>query len=1089
MERLGRIIFGLILFLVFLFLAVSLLSPSSFYIPDRLQLESEGAGRNYCGNFGIQVSFLFLDLFGAGAFFLLIPMIDIIFSYWFGWREDSPCLITLGAFFLLTGICGGAACWEGDYSFGPVLAGAGGYYGELIRFYLTDAFAPLGVWFFLGGIFLAGIVLYCPVRLIYYILALLGIYALADIIFLQIQKVHVFLFKRKKSPQVNLVPDFSEFNDVKNELIDQNSFDSKERSKREALSDSTADFSENDPKFEEADAVGTDSLDSSGRTEENGEVIPAGANTEDSDWTISDGRTSQTVSTEGTGQPISSEEELPKDYQYPDIEYLKEESACDEEKIRAKIEKIAQELEKAFLDFGYEVHVVETHIGPVITMYEISLPRGTRLNKIQPLANDLQRALKSKVRIVAPLPDKDTVGVEVPNPDRQIVRLRNLIEESRDLIDKMALPIFLGKNVSGVPIVNDLAKLPHLLIAGRTGTGKSVCLNAIIMSLLMTKTPFQVKMILIDPKMVELILYKNIPHLMHPVVTDMKKAEAILSWTVQKMEDRYLILSRASVRNLEEYNHLEIEELYQRIQPESEEEWKAIPKTMPYIVVIADEMADLMMTSGKEVEQHIIRLAQKSRAVGIHLVLATQKPTVDVVTGLIKSNLPARIAFGVASRTDSQVVLDCTGAERLLGNGDMLLLTPGTSDVVRGQGTFVSEQEINKVTKSIGGGQQFEVVLPDIEEEGDLSGTDLIGDERDALYDQIIESLFQDGGGSVSSIQRKFRIGYPRAGRIFDCLEREGIISKANPIKRSLPRDMLITYDEWKLRKENEKNGSNKKEESDKRYPLMNSNRPNSSFLPPDLESEEKKPFYNAFKNESVSSDNRRNRETDQENNRKQDFSRPYLTEGGVKNSPLSSAKNPSDAEEEFEDYYKENIGDEQFSKPSQPKKEINRNDNSDENSEVWSDRTEDGTDGGSDEEFDGSEGVEEEYADELEDGADGGTDEEFDESEGAEEEYADEFENGADGGSDEEFNESEDAEEEYADELEDGADGGTDEEFDESEDAEEEYADEFEDGADGGSDEEFDESEDAENKKSEEGRGGWSDQQWEEYLNRKDDE
>ena len=251
-------------------------------------------------------------------------------------------------------------------------------------------------------------------------------------------------------------------------------------------------------------------------------------------------------------------------------------------------------------------------------------------------------------------------------------------------------------------MVVDLTTLPHLLIAGRTGTGKSVCLNSIIVSMLMTRRPDDVRMLMIDPKMVELSPYKKLPHLMHPVVTDMRKAEAILAWAVEKMEERYALLARAGVRHISVYNQLGEEELMDRLQPENDEERAQIPRHLPYIVIVADEIADLMMTAAKEVEQHIIRLAQKSRAVGIHLVLATQKPTVDVITGLIKSNLPARIAFQVASRTDSRVVLDEMGADKLLGNGDMLFLWPGTSTLLRGQGTYVSDDEINRVVDFVG---------------------------------------------------------------------------------------------------------------------------------------------------------------------------------------------------------------------------------------------------------------------------------------------------------------------------------------------------------------------------------------------------
>ena len=391
----------------------------------------------------------------------------------------------------------------------------------------------------------------------------------------------------------------------------------------------------------------------------------------------------------------------------PSIDLLLEgESACTDE-LEKDVRRKAKILEKTFLDFGFRVKVVEIETGPVIAQFEVELEAGLRLSKITSLSEDLAIALRvPSVRIVAPIPGKNTVGIEVPNSERQLVRIREVIEESQAKTRKMRIPIFLGKDVSGKPMVVDLTTLPHLLIAGRTGTGKSVCLNTLIVSMLMTRRPDEVKMLMIDPKMVELSCYKSLPHLMHPVVTDMRKAEAILAWAVDKMEERYALLARAGVRHITSYNQLGEEELMERLQPESDEERKNIPTHLPFIVIVADEMADLMMTSAKEVEQHIIRLAQKSRAVGIHLVLATQKPTVDVITGLIKSNLPARIAFQVASRTDSRVVLDEMGADKLLGNGDMLFLWPGTSMLLRGQGTYVSDDEINAVVAHVGKNEQ-----------------------------------------------------------------------------------------------------------------------------------------------------------------------------------------------------------------------------------------------------------------------------------------------------------------------------------------------------------------------------------------------
>ena len=364
------------------------------------------------------------------------------------------------------------------------------------------------------------------------------------------------------------------------------------------------------------------------------------------------------------------EDDEPAAYDLPSLTLLNDPEPFPVEDHEQKLRDVAVLLEKTFLDFGLNVKVVGIHTGPVITQYEIALETGLRLNKVTNLADDLALNLSvSSVRVVAPLPGRNTVGIEVPNEIRQTVRLKELVTAlaNTSKVARAKLPIFLGKDVEGRPLAFDLHDMPHLLIAGRTGTGKSVCLNTIILSLLLTRRPDECRMILIDPKKVELSDYAHIPHLMSPVVKDEKKADAVLAWAVDKMEERYEWLHRARVRKITAYNELPFEEIVRRINPDSEEERKAIPRKMPYIMILIDEVGDLMMKMKKEIEGNIILLAQKSRAAGIHLVLATQKPTVDVITGLIKSNLPARICFQVTNRSDSAVVLDEKGAERLLG--------------------------------------------------------------------------------------------------------------------------------------------------------------------------------------------------------------------------------------------------------------------------------------------------------------------------------------------------------------------------------------------------------------------------------------
>jgi DNA segregation ATPase FtsK/SpoIIIE, S-DNA-T family len=490
------------------------------------------------------------------------------------------------------------------------------------------------------------------------------------------------------------------------------------------------------------------------------------------------------------------------DYELPPLDLLlPNEDVCYEEHEK-EVRRKAKILEKTFKDFGFNIRVVEIETGPVIAQYEVELEAGLRLSKITGLADDLAIALRvPSVRIVAPIPGKNTVGIEVPNEHRQLVRLREVIEETNGRAKRMKIPIYLGKDVAGNPMAVDLTTLPHLLIAGRTGTGKSVCLNSIILSMLMSRGPDEVRMLMIDPKMVELSGYRKLPHLMHPVVTDMRKAEAILAWAVDKMEERYQLLSRAGVRHLSVYNQLGDDELRDRIRPESDDEWRQIPRHLPYIVIVADEMADLMMTAGKDVEQHIIRLAQKSRAVGIHLILATQKPTVDVITGLIKSNLPARIAFQVASRTDSRVVLDEMGADKLLGNGDMLFLLPGTSTMLRGQGTYLSDDEITRVVDFVGvDDPQFAGELMQLKTKDELEAAGGGNfQSRDDLYDAAVDIVIRERRGSCSLLQRALGIGYGRAARLIDFMAEDGVVGQYNG---SQARDVLISLEDWETRRQ-----------------------------------------------------------------------------------------------------------------------------------------------------------------------------------------------------------------------------------------------------------------------------------------------
>jgi S-DNA-T family DNA segregation ATPase FtsK/SpoIIIE len=490
-------------------------------------------------------------------------------------------------------------------------------------------------------------------------------------------------------------------------------------------------------------------------------------------------------------------------YELPPISLLADPEPFPVEDHAQKLREVAVLLEKTFTDFGLTVKVVGIHTGPVITQYEIALETGLRLNKVTNLADDLALNLKvPSVRVVAPLPGRNTVGIEVPNEIRQTVRLKEVVAAlgQTPKVAKYRLPIFLGKDVEGRALAYDLASMPHLLIAGRTGTGKSVCLNTIILSLLLSRRPDECRMILIDPKKVELSDYAKIPHLMTPVVKDPKKAEAILAWAVDKMEERYEWLHRARVRNIASYNELPFEEVVRRINPDSEDERRAIPRSMPYIMILIDEVGDLMMQMKKEIEGSIILLAQKSRAAGIHLILATQKPTVDVITGLIKSNLPARICFQVTNRSDSAVVLDEKGADKLLGMGDMLLLQNGT--LLRAQGAYVGDREIEAVVDAVATDTpNYDSELLNLKTRDQAEGGGATGEklrERDPQYEQAVEIVVREQRGSTSLLQRALGIGYGKASRLIDYRAEDGIVGGFNG---SNARQVLVTPDEWAARK------------------------------------------------------------------------------------------------------------------------------------------------------------------------------------------------------------------------------------------------------------------------------------------------
>jgi DNA segregation ATPase FtsK/SpoIIIE, S-DNA-T family len=489
--------------------------------------------------------------------------------------------------------------------------------------------------------------------------------------------------------------------------------------------------------------------------------------------------------------------------------------ARDEARNRQELEKLGQVVIDKLATFKIEGEVVGMTTGPVVTQFEISPAPGVKVARIANLEADLALALRApSVRIVAPIPGKGAVGVEVPNPVPEMVYFRETIESPAFRTSRAALPLALGKDISGRPAVADLAKMPHLLIAGATGSGKSVCVNTIITSLIFRHTPRTLRFLMVDPKMVELSMYNDLPHLRHPVVTDNNDAAAVLKWAVLEMERRYELLSVNGVRNLQDFNRRLAEGTLMR-SPEAEGEegdpdrWLYRGGELPYIVVIIDELADLMMTVQGEVEKPLALLAQKARAIGIHLILATQRPSVNVITGLIKANFPSRIAFRVSSKVDSRTILDQNGADSLLGNGDMLMLPPASSAPIRIQGAYLSTEETEalmdwyreqarlrrerELEEGVDPVRAEANILDEVrarEDTGELEPEEEAG-ERDRLFRQAAELCIQHQGGSTSLLQRRMRIGYGRAARVIDQLERAGILGGPDGSK---PREILVDF-------------------------------------------------------------------------------------------------------------------------------------------------------------------------------------------------------------------------------------------------------------------------------------------------------
>jgi len=777
--RLDLLALGLLALTIFL--AAALLSYDPADPPSTLVYPPHGETLNACGRFGALVSRWTFEALGLGAYYLLVSLAVLDVVLLSRRSVSQPGLRVAGWLLSLVGVCVLAAMALPQLAPGPVI-GSGGYLGAAGRGLLELNFATVGAYILTLSLILGGLLLCTDYVLLRLSALVVGKPAKGlgrGVV--RVAAAYTEKLSARKPGTVSDLEGVGEADQEEDESVGEDAGVAVRMPGRTA-EENPAEDGHQESEHEETEAAEEESAARSARKSLSAllriKKPPRGER--------------EQVLDELEGAEVGEE---PADYELPSLDLLLEGESFNFEEHEKDVRRKARVLEKTFADFGFNVRVVEIQTGPVIAQFEVELEAGLRLSKVTALADDLAIALRvPSVRIVAPIPGKNTVGIEVPNTERHVVRLREVMEEANGKSNRMRIPLYLGKDVAGNPMVVDLATLPHLLIAGRTGTGKSVCLNSIIVSLLMTRRPDEVRLLLIDPKMVELSPYKCLPHLMHPVVTDMRKAEAILAWAVDKMEERYQLLTRAGVRHISAFNQLGEEELRRRMQIEDDDEWRQVPTQLPFVVIVADEMADLMMTAAKEVEGHIIRLAQKSRAVGIHLVLATQKPTVDVITGLIKSNLPARISFQVASRIDSRVVLDEMGAEKLLGNGDLLFLWPGTSTLIRGQGTYLSDDEISEVIAAVATTEpQFVKELVQLKtDDGEGEGPTL--SNRDDLYEAAVDVVVREGRGSVSLLQRALGIGYGRAARLIDYMAEDGIVG---PYNGSQAREVTLSIEDW----------------------------------------------------------------------------------------------------------------------------------------------------------------------------------------------------------------------------------------------------------------------------------------------------
>jgi len=726
--------------LIFLLLAVIILlslvsySPADPSFSRYISTQTSKPISNYIGLFGAYFSGLLFDLFGLASYWLVVALLLVSWRFFRGRPFTLSWLIALGVFLLLISTSAALSLSEPSDRALNGFSLSGGFLGHVLVKILVHFLNHIGASLIVGALAIIGVLLTTGLSLIRVARAAMRITRKA----LDQRREHR-VKKRERAERAKRLQ----------EMLNKQ----KGRSK---------------PKIKERSKPV--------------EAPPEAPKQEVFDWMVPEGP-----------------------YDLPALDLLdqleKGHGGMSEESLVAS----SRLLEKKLADFGVDGRVVAVSSGPVITMFEFEPAPGIKISRVASLADDLAMSMRAtSIRIIAPLPGKAAIGIEVPNPRRELVSLREVIATPAYQNSKSLLTLVMGVDIVGQPEVTDLRKMPHLLIAGATGSGKSVGLNAMILSILYKARPDEVQFLMIDPKRIELAGYNDLPHLLYPVISEPKQATQALKWAVVEMEERYRLLAEKGVRSIDAYNRKVRRELAQPRPSASKtpsgtdqqaaegEEDASPPKPLPYLVIIIDELADLMVISSRDVEESITRLAQMARAAGIHLILATQRPSVDVLTGIIKANLPTRVSFQVSSRTDSRTILDLNGAERLLGDGDMLFLPPGTAKLHRIHGAFVSEDEIKRVTAFIKAQQRPEYlddlsVAPEVIENGEDE------DEYDEKYDEAVQLVTRTGRASISLIQRHLRVGYNRAARMIEVMEREGVVGPADGIK---PREILVkSYD------------------------------------------------------------------------------------------------------------------------------------------------------------------------------------------------------------------------------------------------------------------------------------------------------